>query len=105
MERASEIGVRKAFGAPTRTLVGQFLVENMILTLVGGAIGFVLSMLVLRAMNQSGFIRYARFTINPRVFAYGMADRVRLRPHLRRLSGVADVAAESRRGAEGRPSR
>ena len=37
MERASEIGVRKAFGAPARTLVGQFLVENVLLTLVGGA--------------------------------------------------------------------
>ena len=37
MERASEIGVRKAFGAPARTLVGQFLVENILLTLVGGA--------------------------------------------------------------------
>ena len=37
MERASEIGVRKAFGAPARTLVGQFLVENILLTLVGAA--------------------------------------------------------------------
>ena len=36
MERASEIGVRKAFGASARTLVGQFIVENIMLTLVGG---------------------------------------------------------------------
>ena len=35
LERASEIGVRKAFGASSWTLVGQFLVENLILTLVG----------------------------------------------------------------------
>ena len=28
LERASEIGVRKAFGASSRTLVGQFVVEN-----------------------------------------------------------------------------
>ena len=28
LDRASEIGVRKAFGASSRTLVGQFLVEN-----------------------------------------------------------------------------
>ncbi len=32
MERASEIGVRKAFGASSRTLVGQFVVENLVLT-------------------------------------------------------------------------
>jgi putative ABC transport system permease protein len=73
MERASEIGVRKAFGASARTLVGQFIVENIILTLVGGAIGFVLSFFVLRALNASGFIQYAQFHINPRVFLYGLA--------------------------------
>lgn len=73
MERASEIGVRKAFGAPARALVGQFLVENVLLTLIGGIIGFVLSILVLRALSSSGIVTYARFTVNPRVFAYGMA--------------------------------
>jgi len=72
MERASEIGVRKAFGAPGRTLVGQFLVENILLTLVGGLLGFALSMVVLRAIAQSGVLTYARFTLNPRVFAWGM---------------------------------
>jgi putative ABC transport system permease protein len=73
MERASEIGVRKAFGASARTLVGQFIVENVILTLVGGAIGFVLSFFVLRALNASGWIQYAHFQINPRVFLHGLA--------------------------------
>ena len=51
MERASEIGVRKAFGAPARTLVGQFIVENIILTLVGGLVGFVLSFFCLRSSS------------------------------------------------------
>ncbi len=73
MERASEIGVRKAFGAPARTLVGQFLVENILLTVVGGLAGFLLSILVLRAIGRSGMLNYAHFTVNPRVFAYGMA--------------------------------
>jgi putative ABC transport system permease protein len=36
MERSSEIGVRKAFGASSRTLVYQFIVENLILTFLGG---------------------------------------------------------------------
>ena len=72
MERASEIGVRKAFGAPARTLVGQFLIENILLTLIGGLIGFLLSIFLLRAIGQSGMFSYARFSINPRVFAYGM---------------------------------
>ena len=72
MERASEIGVRKAFGAPARTLVGQFLVENVLLTLLGGVLGFVLSIFVLRAIAESGLFAYAHFSINLRVFAYGM---------------------------------
>jgi putative ABC transport system permease protein len=76
MERASEIGVRKAFGAPARTLVGQFLVENILLTVIGGAVGFVLSIFVLQAITDSGLFTYARFTINLRVFGWGMAFAV-----------------------------
>jgi putative ABC transport system permease protein len=72
MERASEIGVRKAFGAPARTLVGQFLLENVLLTLVGALGGFILSILTMRVLEQSGMFAYARFTLNPRVFAYGV---------------------------------
>jgi putative ABC transport system permease protein len=71
MERASEIGVRKSFGASSRTLVGQFLVENLVLTILGGVAGFVLSAFVLAALNASGLIPYARFTLNLRVFGYG----------------------------------
>jgi putative ABC transport system permease protein len=72
MERASEIGVRKAFGASSQTLVVQFVVENVLLTLIGALIGFVLSVFVLRAFNESGMIRYAHFAVNFRVFAYGV---------------------------------
>jgi putative ABC transport system permease protein len=72
MERASEIGVRKAFGASSRTLVGQFVVENVALTLVGGAVGLVLSLLALEALNASGLIQYSRFALNPRVFLCGL---------------------------------
>jgi putative ABC transport system permease protein len=73
MERASEIGVRKAFGAPARTLVAQFLVENILLTLVGGVLGYLLSLIALRILSDTGIVSYARFTMNPRVFLYGMA--------------------------------
>jgi putative ABC transport system permease protein len=72
MERASEIGVRKAFGASTGSLVTQFVVENVMLTLVGGAIGFALSAAVLRAITAAGLIEYANLSLNPRVFLYGL---------------------------------
>jgi putative ABC transport system permease protein len=73
MERASEIGVRKAFGASSWKLVGQFIVENVLQTLVGGVIGFVLSYLVLQMLTQSGLIQYAVFHLNYRLFLYGLA--------------------------------
>jgi putative ABC transport system permease protein len=72
MERASEIGVRKAFGASSRTLVQQFVVENVALTIVGGLLGFALAQLVLNALNASGFLAYAHFALNGRVFFYGL---------------------------------
>jgi len=76
MERASEIGVRKAFGASSRTLVVQFVVENLVLTMVGAAIGFVLSGLALRAINESGLIPYAALSLNLRIFAWGLVMAV-----------------------------
>jgi putative ABC transport system permease protein len=78
LERASEIGVRRSFGASSRALVAQFIVENMLLTLIGALIGFVLSAFVLRAFNESGMIRYAHFAVNVRVFVYGVLLAVAL---------------------------
>jgi putative ABC transport system permease protein len=72
MERASEIGVRKAFGASSWTLVGQFVVENLLLTLTGGIMGFIGSFLVLEAITRSGLIPYAEFHMNYRIFLYGL---------------------------------
>lgn len=72
-ERASEIGVRKAFGASSWTLVGQFVTENVLLTLVGGLLGFVLSFLVIQYINHAGWIAYLDLRINFRVFGYGLA--------------------------------
>ncbi len=73
MERASEIGVRKAFGASSRTLVVQFVVENLALTVIGGLLGFVLAGFVLRAINESGVIPYAELALNGRIFLWGLA--------------------------------
>jgi putative ABC transport system permease protein len=72
MERASEIGVRKAFGASSRVLVGQFLVENVCLALAGGALGLVASAWLLWLLNGSGLILYADLQLNHRIFLYGL---------------------------------
>jgi putative ABC transport system permease protein len=73
LDRASEIGVRKAFGASSRTLVGQFIVENIVLTLLGAVAGLLLAGLVLEALNSSGLLPYARLALNYRIFGYGLA--------------------------------
>jgi len=41
-ERTREIGIRKALGAKTGTILLQFLTESVILCLIGGIIGFIL---------------------------------------------------------------
>ncbi|MDR2525167.1 MAG: ABC transporter permease [Oscillospiraceae bacterium] len=41
-ERTREIGIRKALGARTGTILFQFLTESVILCLIGGAIGFII---------------------------------------------------------------
>ena len=73
LERAPEIGVRRAFGATRSRLVGQFVVENVALTLVGGAIACVLAWLVLAAITASGVIPHARLGVNVRVLLWGLA--------------------------------
>ena len=72
LERSSEIGVRRAFGARATTLMGQFLVENIVLTLIGGGIGLVLSAWVLRLLNDAQLAPYVNFGLNWRVFLWGM---------------------------------
>ncbi len=41
-ERTREIGIRKAIGAPPAVILGQFLTEATILSLIGGALGVAL---------------------------------------------------------------
>ena len=72
MERSSEIGVRKAFGASSGTLVYQFIVENIILTFFGAVIGIILSFIILQVINGSDLISNLHLTMNLTVLFYSL---------------------------------
>ncbi|WP_367393009.1 ABC transporter permease [Lewinella sp. LCG006] len=72
MEREAEIGVRKAFGAYSGTILYQFVFENIIITFIGGIIGMVLAVLVLYLINDSQILPEITLGFNMRVFFYSI---------------------------------
>jgi putative ABC transport system permease protein len=72
MERSSEIGVRKAFGASSMTLVYQFVVENIIITLLGGIIGVLLSLVAIYIINASDVIANLDLSLNLTVLSWSL---------------------------------
>jgi putative ABC transport system permease protein len=65
MERSSEIGVRKAFGASSETLVYQFIVENLLLTFIGGILGLLLSAMAIYFINNANLISNMKLSLSP----------------------------------------
>jgi len=51
-ERTREIGIKMALGAKQRWILTQFLMETLIVTAVGGAVGFLISILICAVFPQ-----------------------------------------------------
>lgn len=51
-KRISELGIRKAFGAGRGVLIREMLVENFILTAVGGVVGLLISVLLVEVTRN-----------------------------------------------------
>lgn len=60
-ERTKEIGIRKAVGAKSWEILLQFLMEAIVICLVGGAIGVLLSIGITQLINQF-FVAYMDWT-------------------------------------------
>jgi putative ABC transport system permease protein len=71
LDRASEIGVRKSFGASSGHLVRQFIVENLVVTGLGGVLGFLLAVTALALLAGTGLLPNESFQFNYRVFVLG----------------------------------
>ena len=50
-ERTREIGIRKAIGAQRSDITIQFMIESVVISLLGGVAGMALSQLVLTILN------------------------------------------------------
>ena len=71
-ERSSEIGVRKAFGATKRQMIGQFVCENLVVTIFGGIFGFFGAWLLLKGINASGIMEIGSIRFSYSVLFYGL---------------------------------
>jgi len=55
-ERTREIGLRKAIGAKSKDISNQFLIESIVLTVLGGTIGVILGFIISYLVTATGLV-------------------------------------------------
>ena len=74
-ERTKEIGIRKAIGATEGSIMLQFLIESLVICLIGAAIGLGISGIIIAAINaftDYSFALDARVCVIASIFSIGI---------------------------------
>jgi putative ABC transport system permease protein len=95
-ERTREIGVRRALGATTGTIMRQFFLEGFIITLVSGALGMAIALGLCALVNLAPLPpRFSGMILSPVAAVMTVLSLV--------LIGVLTSVYPARRAAELRP--
>jgi len=76
-ERTREIGLRKALGARPKDIMIQFLIEAMVLTFLGGALGIIFSLITLFIIDLNTPLNFS-FSFKPIAIGIGVSGLVGL---------------------------
>ncbi|MCU0374153.1 MAG: ABC transporter permease [Chitinophagaceae bacterium] len=68
MDRSAEIGVRKAFGASAAQIRLQVIFENVILTLIGGALGLLIALGLMALINRYQWLDALQLSFDATVY-------------------------------------
>ncbi len=77
-ERTREIGIRMATGARTRNILQQFMIEALVVSLIGGAIGVVLGLGSAWLVGHFFPNTPVAYTLFPVILAFGSAFAIGL---------------------------
>jgi putative ABC transport system permease protein len=66
-ERTREIGIKMALGAKQRWILSQFLLETLLVTMIGGAVGFVISILICAIFPAAAYEYVGKPEVSPLV--------------------------------------
>ncbi|MFZ0391778.1 MAG: ABC transporter permease [Calditrichia bacterium] len=65
-ERTREIGIKKALGGKNRMILGQFLLETLLIVALGGILGYLISLTIVSVVNLLDLQKYiGTLTISP----------------------------------------